>query len=128
MNLITSYFKEELAELKCDETTKAYVVGIFSGFRTSKNDLSKCSITLEYAQARETQNFSRFQNLGDWLFFRSTVFYDGMKEWDEYYQSVARLSYYSCYQLLQKQWVVFEELADAFPYLTKNTRKLINRI
>jgi hypothetical protein len=64
---INDFFSEVLKDLKCQEDTRAYIVSIYGKYRHTNFDLSKDSITLLFSQARLKQNFSIYQNIGDWL-------------------------------------------------------------
>jgi len=46
----------------------------------------------------------------------------------DYYQTIARLSYYSCYKLINKQWKLFEELSDNFPKLERQVKTKLESI
>lgn len=112
-NNITKYFEELLSDIKCNPDTRAYIVSIYGKYKSAEFDYSKDSITLLYAQAREKQDFLIYQNLGDWIFFSNTVAPNHLKfASKDYYDTIARLSYYSCYKLINKQWKLFEELSD----------------
>jgi hypothetical protein len=125
---LNNFFDEILTELPCQTDTRAYIVGVFSKYRNATYDFSKDSITIEFARARDGQDFSRFQNLGDWIFFTGTFNPKALNNASkDYYQSIGRLSYYSCYNLIKKQWRLFEEMADNFIILEKNTRKLLDK-
>ena len=126
-NNLTLFFEEVLGELTCQADTKAYIISVFAKYNNPTFDLSKNSITLTFAQAKEKQDFLTFQNLGDWIFFSKTFAPNHLNHASEdYYRTVGRLSYYSCYNLINKQWKLFEELADNFIILEKETRKLLN--
>lgn len=114
-NTLHTFFENTFADLKCQPTTKAYIVSIYDKYKTSNFDLSDQSITILYGQARQNNKFEIYQNLGDWIFFINTTkphFSNHTNK--EYYDTVARLSYYSCYRLINKKWQLFEELADNF--------------
>lgn len=126
---LNQFFDEALSELKCQSDTRAYIVSIFARYRTAEADLSKDSITLAYAQAKMNQDFLVFQNLGDWIFFSKTFAPGHLNNASEdYYQTIAQLSYYSCYRLINRQWKLFEELSDNFVCLEQNTRQLLKKI
>jgi|ERR1035437_283238 hypothetical protein len=126
---ITVFFDELLSDIDCQRDTKAYIVSIYGKYKSTDQDLSKDSITLLFAQARDKHNFLTYQNLSDWIFFTKSVAPEYLnKASKDYYSTVAQLSYYSCYQLINKQWPVFEELADNFNYLTNQTHKKLNNI
>jgi hypothetical protein len=44
----------------------------------------------------------------------------------DYYDTIARLSYYSCYKIINKQWRLFEELADNFPVIETQVKQKLN--
>lgn len=127
---INDFFSETLKDLKCQEDTRAYIVSIYGKYKHTNFDLSKDSITLLFSQARSKQDFYTYQNIGDWIFFANTWAPKHLKfASKEYYDTIGRLSYYSCYKLINKQWKLFEELADDFINLesqVKNKFKLIN--
>jgi hypothetical protein len=115
---ITNFFDELLQDVECQHDTKAYIVSIYGKYKTSEFDLSKDSVTLLFAQARSKQDFLIYQNLGDWIFFANTMAPDHLRfASKDYYDTVARLSYYSCYKLINRQWKLFEELSDNFLFL-----------
>lgn len=104
--------------------TKAYIHGIFVEFiKSGKKDLSNKSITLEYFKAKETYNFIRFQTLADWIFFVQSL-YPEYATSSEYYNAIAKCSYYKCYVILDRKWACFEELADRFDYFVENITPL----
>lgn len=124
---MSDFFQGILKDLPCREDTKAYIIGIFSDFqRSAKNDLSKNSITLIFAKARFNHDFSIYQNLGDWLFFSRVFFPEHLSNASEdYYTSIGQISYYSCYRLLNRQWLLYEELSDQFTNLEVKTKFLL---
>lgn len=126
---ITSFFDELLNDLSCQNDTKAYIVSIYGKYKTAEFDLSKDSITLRFAQARTNQDFLTYQNLGDWIFFANTLAPQHLQSASkDYYDTVARLSYYSCYKLINRQWKLFEELADDFIRLEAQVQKLLPQL
>ena len=126
---VTKYFEEMLNDLECQQDTKAYIIGIFGKYKTAEFDLSKDSITLLFSQARNKQDFLSYQNLGDWIFFANTIAPAHLQfASKDYYDTVARLSYYSCYRLINRQWKLFEELSDNFLRLEYQVKKKIGSI
>jgi hypothetical protein len=112
---INSFFEELLIDVPCQQDTRAYIVSIYDKYKTADFDLSKDSVTLLFAQGRSKQDFLTYQNLGDWIFFANTIAPNHLQHASkEYYDTIARLSYYSCYKLINRQWKLFEELADNF--------------
>jgi hypothetical protein len=112
---ITKFFEELLTDVDCQNDTKAYIISIYGKYKSAEFDLSKDSVTLRFAQARSNQDFLTYQNLGDWIFFANTIAPNHLNNASkDYYDTVARLSYYSCYKLINRQWKLFEELSDNF--------------
>jgi|SRR5271166_821187 len=121
---ISGFFDEILTDLECQYDTKAYIVSIYGKYKSAEFDLSKDNVTVMFAQARRKQDFLTYQNLGDWIFFANTIAPQHLKfASKEYYDTVARLSYYSCYKLINREWKVFEELADDFLVLEEQVKK-----
>lgn len=126
---INSFFDELLIDLNCQQDTRAYIVSIYEKYKTANFDLSKDSVTLLYAQARHKQDFLIYQNLGDWIFFTNTIAPQHLQcASKEYYDTIARISYYSCYTLIDRQWKLFEELADDFQSLEAQVKLRIPKL
>jgi len=126
---IINFFDELLIDLECQRDTKAYIVSIYGKYKSAEFDLSKDSVTLLFAQARSKQDFLTYQNLGDWIFFANTLAPAHLRfASKDYYDTVARLSYYSCYKIINNQWKLFEELADNFLILEKQVKNKLNAL
>lgn len=127
-NNLNNFFHNILSDLECRSDTKAYITSVFTKFKTADFDLSKDSVGLLFLQAKYKQDFVVFQNLADWIFFCRTYLPQHLNHAsDDYYQNIAQLSYYSCFKLINKQWVLFEELSDRFPSLEKQTSRLLSK-
>jgi hypothetical protein len=104
---VVNYFESILKNLNCENDTKNYIIGVFS----KPIDLSQDSITKLFIKAREEQNFVLYQKIGDWI-----IFYNALNclkhSFKDYYDDIGRLSYYSCYKLINKKWKLYQELAD----------------
>ena len=121
---INDFFEELLSDVKCHQDTKAYIVSIYGKYKSAQFDLSKDSVTMLFAQGRDKQDFLTYQNLGDWIFFANTMVPNHLqKASKDYYDTVARLSYYSCYKLINRQWKLFEELADNFLFIERQVKE-----
>jgi len=122
INLL-DFLNQKLETVSCQNDTKAYITSIFKRYTSAEFDFSQESVTLLYAEARERQDFSGFQNIGDWLFFSESMFpasLNGASE--DYYHTLARSSYYRCYTLISRKWRLFEELSDNYQYLVTQTK------
>jgi len=126
---LNDFFVQVLEDLPCRVDTKSYIVGIFTKYKTAQDDFSKDSITMLYSEAKMHHNFSKYQNLADWIFFANTIAPQHLNNASkDYYQTIARLSYYSCYRLIDKQWVCFEELADNFISIEHQVKKRLTSL
>ena len=122
------FFGDTFSELDCDVKTRAYIVSIFAKYTSSTYDLSDDSITLTFFRARQNQDFLTYQTLGDWIFFAKVEFPEHLRHASEdYYTTVAQMSYYSCYRLINRQWKLFEELADRLDELENEARYLLTQ-
>lgn len=99
------------------EETKAYIQGVYIEYVNKNNILSqKDSITLKYIEANQ---FVEFQELADWILFVRTTYPKSLRSTPNYYDSIAKSSYYKCHMLMNKKWLVFEELSDRFSDLVE---------
>lgn len=129
MDNVTKFFEEILKDIECQRDTKAYIIGIYGKFKSADFDLSKDSVTSLFSQARNKQDFLIYRNLGDWIFFANTIAPTHLQfASKDYYDTVARLSYYSCYRLINKQWKLFEELADSFQKLEAQVKNRVGSL
>ncbi len=122
--LLTSlekFFVDKVKCIPCQEDTKAYIVSTFVGFKKCEpnQNLYGKSITLEYNKAQLEHSFELYQQIGDWILFIKSMYPESLNVSGEYYDSIARLSYYKCYRIVNKQWRLYEELADKFPLVVK---------
>lgn len=126
---ITNFFEELLNDLECQRDTKAYIISIYGKYKSAQFDLSKDSVTILFAQARSNQDFLTYQNLGDWIFFANTLAPNHLHHASkDYYDTLAKLSYYSCYRLIDRQWKLFEELADNFNILESQVKSKLGKL
>lgn len=110
-----SLMTEKIKLIKCEDDTKAYIEGIFTKYLNSRADFSKNSITLLFAEARAKHNFIIYQDIGDWIFFANIMAPNHLRYASkDYYDTIAKSSYDSCYKLINRQWKLFEELSDNF--------------
>lgn len=125
---LDTFFNELFQELKCREETRAYITSLFTKFKKSDDDLSDESITIFYFDARQNQDFVKFQKLGDWILFSNTIADEHLKNASkEYYDNIARLSYYSCFKLINKKWALFEELADNYNHIEYQVKNILTK-
>ena len=121
---LNNFFEELLTDLECQRDTKAYIISIYGKYKSAEFDLSKDSVSLLFAQARSKHDFLSYQNLGDWIFFANTIAPKHLHHASkDYYDTVARLSYYSCYKLINREWKLFEVLCDNFITLEERVKE-----
>lgn len=126
---ITIFFEEMLTDLNCQKETRAYIISIYAKYKSASFDLSKDSITLLFSQAKNQQDFLTYQNLGDWIFFSNTLMPAHLKYASkDYYDTIARISYYSCYKLINKKWKLFEELSDNYVVLESEVKEKLKEL
>lgn len=125
---ITKFFETILNDLECHSATRAYIISIYGKYKSAEFDLSKDSVTLLFAQARSNHDFLTYQNLGDWIFFINTLAPNHLSNASkDYYDTIARLSYYSCYKIINRQWKLFEELSDNFTFLETQVKHKLHQ-
>ena len=103
--------------------TASYIEGVFlSNIRMQSNFLGNSSIVLAYSKAKTTCNFDLYQSIGDWALWSNSMFSN--LEYQDVYKTLGRLSYYSCYSLLRKEWILYEELADDLPRIIERLKRV----
>lgn len=121
-NELDNFLEEYLQDIEFEKIeTKEYIKGIFKEQLHGKNNLADKSLTLKYIKAKERYSFDEFKELGDWIFWIKTTypeFLNGAS--DNFYNDLAKISYYKCHILLNRQWGLFEEISDRFEYFAKN--------
>jgi hypothetical protein len=120
---LNDFLNQEFQKIKCPDDTRAYLISVFDKYKNT-NYNGNLSITLSYADAKNSGKFDKFQELADYLFFIHSLYPESLDN-KEYSTSIARMSYYTCYRLLNKQWKVYEQIADDFVYLEKSARKIL---
>jgi hypothetical protein len=111
-----NYF-DKIINIYCSEFTKTYIIDILS----SKTKFNKAipSYTLAYKDALDTYDFKKIQEIGDRILFAKSIFPESLKGASiEYYNSIASSAYYKCHIMLNKEWIIFEELSDQFTVYT----------
>jgi len=125
---LNAHFSEVLIDLNCRPDTRAYLISIYSQNHHTYYDLSQDNLSILYCQARLNNDFYLYQKIADWIFFVKTIMPAHFNNSNDYYENIGRLSYYSCYKLINRQWLLFEEMADRFAFLEKETRKRLSNI
>jgi len=121
---ITFFFEKVLKNVNCQEDTKSYIIGIYEKYRTPVFDLSKDSITLSFIKAKENNNFSQYQNIGDWIFWAGTIAPNHLKNASkDYYVDIAKKCYNQCYIIINKKWKLFLELSERFEKIEDEVKK-----
>lgn len=116
---LNDLFVDALNDLSCRNDTKSYIIGIFNKYKYARDDYSQHSITILYGEAKASHNFSKYQNLADWLLYAKSFFPKSLNNAsEEYYNNIAQISYYYCYKTI-KTWEVYKDLCYNYCTLTK---------
>ena len=120
---VNAFFQEKLKDLSCQPETKAYIISIYDKYKNSNFDFSKENVTLLFIEAKEKHSFASYQNIGDWIFFSNTFAPKHLnKASKEYYDNLGMISYGACYNLINRQWKLFQELSDNFITLEEQVK------
>ena len=121
---VSDFFATLISDFEYDETTKAYILSIFDKYKTPEFDLSKTSITLLFFDAKASNDFTQYQTIGDWLLYSKSVVPEFLSDASpEYYITIGRICYLSCYKIMNGSWGVYKNLSDDFVYITNNIHK-----
>jgi hypothetical protein len=126
---IPAFFQDLLTDLPCQPDTRAYIVSIFGKYKSAEQVPSQDSLTVWFCQARERQNFDEYQKIGDWIFWLNSLAPQHLQSASkDYYHALAQTSYYTCYRLLNKQWKLYEEMADRLVILEEQVKHKLSGI
>ena len=138
---LQSYFAKllETSKLDCKPETQAYISTVLSRHGDYIDLLSR-SVTLAWAEAKDSAQFAKHQTLGDYIFWSKSVACltsqitdvkqskQETNDADKQYKiAVGRNAYYACYRLIGKRWPLFEELSDRFDELSSNVSTIISK-
>lgn len=122
---LEDWFCEQLQEVSVSDPARAYLTTLFSSMKTTKDDMSRESVVLAYARARDRREFSEFQRIGDWTIWSLSMVPEHVKEHD-LAVDLGRLSYYACWRMLRGEWTLYEELADDLPRISRKVSKALH--
>lgn len=112
------YFNSLVENLNCRKDTACYIANTLHNYKNSTYDFQNKSLTLIFAEAKFNVSYKLFQDLADYILFMEATFPGALNNASqEYYWSLAQISYFKCYLLLNKTWPLMEEIADRFPNL-----------
>lgn len=113
--------ERELATVPASRNARAYILGLFGDQASSRRivDFSRESVVLAFLRTLERETFEEAQRLADWALWILSWFPESAREHREVVETLGRLNYYACYRRL-RSWVVYEELADTLPVLTRH--------
>lgn len=119
---LEDWFGERLQGMEASDPVRAYVTAVFSSMKSAQDDMSRDSVVLAYSSARDKGDFAGFQRVGDWTLWVMTFAPESVCE-KQLVVDLGRLSYYSCWRLMRKEWEVYEELADDLPDIFRRARR-----
>jgi hypothetical protein len=128
---ISKVFEGLFSDLPCQEPTRAYVISVFSQVDHSKALCqSDQSLIILFSQARESHNFSAFQELGDRIFFLNSFFQEHLLKFGsrEFFDALAQTSYWECFKLINRKWELFRELAENLPIIEDEVKLRVSKI
>ena len=122
---LDGWFHERLQSLPHRPETIAYVAGVMKALSRpgAGDDMSRQSIVLAYAAAKNSGDFAAFQRLGDWVLWVDCILPGAIVDEKALVESIGRLSYYTCNRMLRGQWIVYEELADELPNIAVHVQR-----
>lgn len=123
---LEDWFCRSLEGVEASPDARAYLVSLFASMKSAQEDLSRESIVLAFAEARTTGEFQKFQRIGDWVVWCMSFAPESIGA-RELVIDLGRLSYYACWRMTNKEWTVYEELADNLPRLTKALGRSLGR-
>lgn len=118
MNIMLNLFEEATNKLKVQDTTKSYIVSTLINYKS--NYIIDIPICIKFSEATFNNDFKQFQEIADFILFAGSIYpayFKNMNE--EYFISLGQMSYLKCYKLINKQWKLYEELADKLPEVTR---------
>jgi len=128
---VSKIFEDLFEDLPVQSPTRAYLVSVFS----QQSNLSKAvcqseaSLFLLFSQARLTSDFATFQDVADWIFFLNAAFEEHLKfASKEFYDGLAQSSYWSCYQLINRKWDLYRELAEDYTSIERQVKRRLEKI
>lgn len=124
---LNDFFTKALGDLNCHPYTRAYLINLYAGYHKTTHDLSQDNLTLLFLKARTNNDFYLLQQCADWIFYLQTMWPE-QKTSTAYYQDIARLSYYSCYKIINRQLPLYIELADNFIILENQAKEKLSGI
>ncbi len=122
---LDDWFRQRFEALHVSHEARAYLTSLFATqMRSCDGDMSRSSIVLSYATARLKGDFVSFQRIGDWVTWGLSTVPQSF-EAKEVVVDLGRLSYYACWRLTNREWKVFEEMADTLPLLSERIRDIL---
>lgn len=122
MEIAKNFFERVLRNSSASIEVQAYITKTFLDYIVS-NEITRDSFVIAYADAKQTSSFLKFQHLGDKVLWINTFHPAGTSD-KTLTDTIGQLSYFTCYRLIQRQWKLYEELADTLPKLTNELSKL----
>ena len=125
---LEEFFQKKLNDLKCRTIVKAYLISTLSKYKYPENNYSNVSLTLLFNKGQSNRDFITLQNLADWIFFCEVIFPQHLNDCSkQYYYSLAQMSYYNCYKLLNRQLDLYLQLADELESLILQTQQIMQK-
>ena len=125
---LEEYLNNRVKNLNCREDTSAYIINTLCNYKNNVYDFQNKSLTLEFAKAKFESSFKIYNELADHILFMETVFKGSLNgATTEYYYAIAQSSYFKCHILMNRSWILYEELADRLPELITQLQNEFNK-
>lgn len=119
---LDTWFAEVIRGVHCSADTRAYIAGVLTDFKSAEVMLNPTtSLVVSMAHARCSGDFAAFQRLGDHVLWLGSFCPESIGD-RELTETIGRSAYFTCYQLLDRRWRCYEELADTLPSIINDVR------
>lgn len=118
---LDTWLSKNLDDLKYHPNTKTYIINVLSNPR-SLIDFSDRSIVTIYADTKVQPEFTKYQQIGDWVLWISTIHPLNVSANRDLTETIGQLSYQTCYRMLQKSWPIYDDLARSLPQIIVDVR------
>ena len=122
--ILDTYFETKLANLKFDDTLKAYIISVMKQNAIAANNLDGLSIVQAYVDASSRNDFAMTQNVGDWTMWKGIFRPREFVKNEDANVYIARLAYNDCNLMLRRSWKVFETLSMNFSSIVNEIRAI----
>lgn len=125
---LDEWFDKSLARLTCSRDARAYIAGVLAKYKRVEDDMSRTSIVMSFAQARESGRFDDFQRIGDWVLFVSSVHPRSLQGHAQVTHDIGAQAYVACSRIMMGKWPVYDELSQRLPSLSREITSVLDNV